>query len=1188
MDLRFLQESGSQTFTGNELILKGALEAGTALITGYPGSPVADVFDAVGRISEHLDKVGVVAQIANNEGLAAARLNGARIVGVRSMMIVKSVGMHVAADGLAIGNLAETRRPEGGAMVIVGDDPWNETTQIQSDSRFLSQHLHMPVVEPATFQEVKDWIDDAFFLSGASDLYVTYLLTTNQADGGGVITCRPNRPLAVNARQQAVLSSDALPVSDLVMIPPHTSQKEATMADRMRRLVAASRERGLNKIIWPKTGSDRLPVGVMAAGLSYCYLSQALEELELEDVPLLKWGVTYPLDEDLLLDFARRVDHLVIVEEKRDFLESQVVAALHRAVQAGRLSRMPGVWGKHFPNETDGFPSIRGLNTALVEDRLGPLLKSLGAAKNVRVPTAPTPLNARVPVRTPTFCPGCPHRDSASNLKSLKRDLRDPVYMNRVHGRGPVDVIFHGESGCHSMLQFEPFLGLMQDYSGMGLGGGTGAGMDPFIENKQVVFVGDSTFFHSGVIAVSDSLKNNQDITYVILQNGTTAMTGHQPTPGGDEDVMGHATYAQDIETLLKGFTRWAAPVVRMNPEDPGYRAFLEETVLKPGVKIVIADKECGITHHRRLRRERKKILREKGFLPLERVINITPEVCEDCRRCVEATGCPGLTIEDTAYGPKIATEISHCVADGACTRGKVCPSFEEITLRRRAPMAPRALPPEVVIPAIVPPAFDGFWCAYTAGVGGMGSGVVTAILAQAGLRQGYRVLFADKKGLAIRNGGVYGHVVFTSNDRPRAPLVPYGRADLLLGLDLLEAARALDANGNQRAASSGQTAAVVNLHKTPTVRMLLGEDDPRPEELTDALRRGVKADKSLFLDFARTSETYFGNALYANVIMLGAAWQKGLIPLQWENLSEGVRRSVPSGDLEENLKALELGRRTAVRPELFGFRAPRRTFPEMVEDKAALLVRNRRLMGRRLAREYRKLMAEAVRWMDLPETDRTKLVQFVYDLIIFEGAAYARRYVERLWAVYRRDSVKRGYAAFHAVLDNLVRMMLIKDEVYVAHLLTSEEKYRRDRERYGLDPAKGDRADYVHLNRPRFTIFGEDFEFDWKSRPWQLKIMRNLRFLRRVMPSWHVAENAFLGWYEGVVDGFQPFSDQEVYKTYVELLRLPEIVKGYREVRAPGMAEAYHRAAELQAKLPPRKADAAVPSEKPRKGGNP
>jgi indolepyruvate ferredoxin oxidoreductase len=356
VDKRFLKEEGVAPFTGNELILKGALEGGVALLTGYPGSPVSEVFDAITRVSDLLLEKGIVAQMANNEGLAAARLNGARLAGLRSLAVMKSVGMHVAADGLAIGNLAESKRPEGGALVIVGDDPWNETTQINSDSRFLSLHLHMPVIEPATFQEMKDWIREAFELSGASDLYLTMVLTTNQADGGGSVQCRPNLYPRLNHHHRATLSSAQLPVDHTVMIPPHTSMREATLAARFDLFLEGVRARGLNRID-SAAGPERPAVGFVTAGLSYCYLAQALREMGLEGrFPILKYGITFPLDEKLLIDFAAGVDHLVVVEEKRDFLETQVLRALQRAHQAGRAPRVPSVWGRSSPMKKRGSP----------------------------------------------------------------------------------------------------------------------------------------------------------------------------------------------------------------------------------------------------------------------------------------------------------------------------------------------------------------------------------------------------------------------------------------------------------------------------------------------------------------------------------------------------------------------------------------------------------------------------------------------------------------------------------------------------------------------------------------------------------------------------------------------------------------------------------------------------------------
>ena len=1167
MDKRFLKESGIEAFTGNELIIKGALEAGVHLITGYPGSPVSDVFEAASSIAPLLDKQGVVAQLANNEALAAARLNGARIAGLRAMSVMKSVGFHVASDGLAIGNLAEPRRPEGGAVAVVGDDPWNETTQINSDSRFLSQHLHMPVLEPSTFQEMKDWIRIAFELSGVSDLYITYLVTTNQADGGATVNVGPHPSLAASARNKAELDTFKMDVRDLVLIPPHTTMRERSLEIRRRRLFQAVAERGLNKIFHAPT--KKAPFGFVTSGLSYCYLEQALALCGLSGAfPILRLGMTYPLEESIVREFLSLTDAVIVVEEKRGFLEGQLNQAVKLLYQEGRIASLPAIWGKTLPGVERGIPETRGLNSSILIECLAPVLKSLPGLPTGRLEEELAVLERTaeptiaIPARTPTFCPGCPHRDSSSVTLEIKRAFRDPVYMREKHASGAVDLIFHGESGCHSMLQFAPNEGLMQNYSGMGLGGGTGAGMAPFIKNKQVVFLGDSTFFHSGMIAVSDSLKNHQDITYVILDNKTTAMTGHQPTPGSDVDLTGKPTFAQDIEKVLLGMTAGKIPVQRIDPSRRReYRDLLEEIILQDGVKVVIADKECGITFHRRRKRLEKTVLFERGFLPVEERINITPEVCEYCLECTRSTGCPGLAVEETPYGKKIVTDLTACVSDAACARIKACPSFEKIIVERKRPAA-RLARPAGALPRTAKPDFDGVWCAYTAGVGGMGAGVVTAILVRAGFREGYRVLFLDKKGLAIRNGSVYGHVVFSKDPAVVSPVVPYGGADLLLGIDLLEAARGMDPQLNLRVMSRERTSSVLNTHKTPTVLSLLGRDDFDPERLLEAIRERCRPDGTLAFDFSAESEKWFGSKLYANVMLLGAAQQKGLVPVALENMLRAIQETVPASDREENLEAFQRGRHLAgasLSPQKEKF-----SFPSLVEEKTRNLRRLYPFRGRWLARRYKEIADHIHRWMDLDDSLRTELARRVYDLICYGDLALARSYVERVWQTYRRDRSDYGYGATRAVVHNLYKVTAIKDEVFVAHLLTSPEKRERDRERYQIDRSRGDRVRYVHFNRPRFTLWGRDIEFDINTRDWMLAFMKRMKFLRRILPGWHREERVFRDWYVRLVDRFNYFEKVEDYRRFVEALELPEAVRGYREVRSAAMRKAVERAEQI------------------------
>lgn len=1178
MDERFLKEEGTVVFTGNELLLKGALEAGCSLMTGYPGSPVAEVFDAATENADLLRKHGLLAEMANNEALSVARLNGARMAGVRAMAVMKSVGLHVAADGLALGNLSEPQNA-GGSIVVVGDDPWIESTQINSDSRYLSQHLHMPVLEPATFQEMKDWIGVAFNLSRDSDLYITYLVTTPQADGGGTVWARPHARPAIHREHPIALDSSKIQLDHKVLLPPKTWQREATLAARFERLLTSARAQEVNAI---KAGSDS-SLGFIASGLAYCYLEQALQEMGLSGrYPILKMGMSYPVDPSIVRTFAAQARTLVVVEEKRGFLEAQVLRILHEAGLNNPL------WGKSFPNGAAGFPETRGLNPSIVMEKLVALTPSLPHST-----VGPAPYKeseeARVshwereakpgegfiplPVRTPTFCPGCPHRDSSSVFLQIKKDFMDPVYMLRHHRAQPIDLIFHGETGCFTMLMFEPNQSLMHNYSGMGLGGGTGAGADPFITNKQVVFLGDSTFFHSGMVAISDSLKSGQDITYVILDNKTTAMTGHQPTAGTELNVMGEPTYAQNIHKIVQAMAGQNVPVTRMNPGDrDDYRALLERTILQNGVKVVIADKECGLTFQRRERQEQKQIQRRLGYVPQERHIQINTEACEYCLECTTTTGCPGLAAESTLYGLKITTDTSACVADGACAKIQACPAFEEVIVtRKRTPLAARATPalgplPEPRVREMV----GDTWSAFMAGVGGQGAGLVTTVLVQAAQRDGLRVLFSEKKGLAIRNGGVYAQVRVTRSGGVLSPVLPYGKADLILGIDLLEAARGVDPSLPLRVAHPSRTATVVNTAQAPTVRMLLGKDQPQPEACENALREASRAGEYWGEDLSALAEHHFGSKLYANMMLLGAACQRGQLPFTLNTVEAAIAASVPAAQRPVNLDAFRFGRALTLWPE--SFRAPTRE-----KRYAALLIEKHQILvdtyGHALAEAYRVLVEESVLVLDIDDAAHRDFALRTYDLIHYEGYALAERFANQVRELARKDRREWGYQATRAFIQFGFKVIAIKDEVYVAHLLTSPEKRIRDQDRYGLDALRGDRLRIRHYNRPEFTVWGKTFRWNWESRDWQLNLMKRLKFLRSWLPGWHRQEREFRDWYLDLASRFEADTENS-YSVWVQILRSPEPVRGYREVRYPKMRQARAQVQEWLKTIPKTQGD--------------
>jgi indolepyruvate ferredoxin oxidoreductase len=1172
---RFLAENGHELYNGNELLLKGAFETpgGVHLLTGYPGSPIASFFDSMGKLKDLIKDRGICCRIANNEAISVAMVNGSQMMPLRTLCAFKSVGGHVAADALAIGNLAGSH-PQGGAVIVFGDDSWSESTQVPADSRYLCQHLHMPVLEPSTPQEVKDFVPLAFRLGQASGLYMGYILTTTLADGGSNIAVDKNHWPEQSMNNPGVIHTDELDIENTVLLPPRTGRKEVELPKRYEKLIAEARSAGANKIIGP-VGRSR--IGFIACGAGYEYLMSALDELELSDrFPVLKMGLTFPLDDKLVAEFAANMDHVVVIEERRAFLETQIAEALTRARQFNPGVKFASLWGKKFPSHHDGFPSALGLHPSMVMEKVVKFLRLADPPLYARhAGKFETELAAmrrtsqgefKMVPRTPTFCPGCPHRDSASALLEIREQFMDADYMRKHHHTKPIDLVFHGDTGCYTMLLFPPTEKLMHNYSGMGLGGGTGAGIDPFIINKQVVFLGDSTFFHSGMIAISNAIKQRQDITYIILDNRTTAMTGHQPTAGLDVDVLGDPTPRQNIDDIVRAITAAGhCKVIRYDPANrTGYKKLLEHTVLKDGVKIIIADKECGIVSNRRKLKLDREEQRRTGFLARQSFMNITPEICEYCLQCVTMTGCPGLNIEHTPYGPKTVTDLSWCVNDGACAKIYACPSFEQVIVLRNNTPRPRGH--QIKLEKLPDPTsrFTGsVWRCHVAGVGGMGIGLASAILARAGDRDGYKVIFADKKGMAIRNGGVYSQITFYKDNTHHSQTLPYGSADLLIGLDILEAARAVDPKASFRVTSPDKTTAVLNIDKTPTILNLLNRHDFDPAELQKIIRGRTRSDGYFAHNITAICERLFGTKLYANLTMLGLAYQQGLIPVSLASIEWAITHSVKA-DFKKNMRAFNLGRKLAAHPDLFAESPAAKTIAQIVREKANILERTR-VNGPNVARQYKYLVYSNLRaCRDLDKETMRHIALRLYSLANYQDFDYAQQYIDIIKAIYRRDRMEYDFAVTKSVVENLYKLMLIKDEFWVANVLTSYEKMRRDHHRYNINPANGDRIRYKRVFHPRF--FGKMVSLPMPH--WAMYVMKQFKPLRPLIPLYHKDDRNFLKWYRQLLGGFNYRSEREYFQ-FLSAIKGVDQVKGWGEYRTPTMLQAQLDAEEILSKLP-------------------
>lgn len=1114
MDFTALEGKG--LLSGNEILVRGALEGGASLLTGYPGSPLAEVFDIIYNNRDYLKSLGIQASLANNEAQSVAMLGGAQDVGHRAVAFMKSVGLHVASDPLFVVNLSGTG-PGGANVVCVGDDPWNLSTQVPADSRFLFQHLHMPVIEPATMQEMKDWVKLALDLSHHVDLSVGYIVTTHQAEAGSLVDMR-KIPVTQKQGKSAVNTAN-IDLARRIAVPPNTAMMEVHFwKQRFPKVLEFIRQSSLNKL--EDRGGDVL---VITSGLATQHTRHVLKESGL-NLSLLHLGCTYPLDPDLITTMAKRFNHFIIIEEKRSFIEDQIKKVLFDH----GLSHIK-VLGKTFEG-SQGFPSSLGLNPYLVANHLFKLacLKNWSWGKLLSplvevMEKSENQLAKDLSKRPPTFCPGCPHRETMATIKEYKSQTGQ-------------DVFTHGDVGCYSLSFLPPFRE-MHNFSAMGFGGATASGTDKYISNQQTVTMGDSTFFHTGMVNISHSIKEGQNILYLILDNKNTAMTGHQPTPADGMNIMGTKTHAQDIETICRGLDPQMF-VRKIHPSDrQAYLKVMEEALLQKGTKVIIADKECGITFHGRLRSERRKKLKAIGYIPEEEFINITPEVCENCRECTKRTGCPGLTTIATDYEEKVAIDPGVCVSDTYCTTFKVCPSFEKVKIRRKSATKLTDLSKAFSLKleesqnaALT----NGSFQAVVAGIGGTGVTLVSSLLSEAAIRDGYSVTYVDQKGLAQRNGAVLSFLTIGEEQTlERCSTVALsGQADILLGLDLLESAR------NVKYISQQRSNTVLNRDETPTTPMIMGEER-FPKDLPEKIKNFSKS--ALVHSYMTYAQMFFGNRVFANIMMLGSALQKGWLPVSAGSLLEALREQTKTRDPHLNEQALKLGRLLAVySPAELGLEQSPTTYQEWKTEAKNYVEWSFWLNGKSQGEKF----DQQLQWVEknFPQHCWKPLGVRLRDLRARNGSCDS-------FFQYLQHLHRKKISADNIVIlaKTYAQVSLVKDEVWVANLLTSPQKLKADQKRYQLNP--DDQIEYFHINRPRFDIGPWKIEFDLQTKNWMLGLMRHGRFIRKLLPKWHAIENDFRDWVIGtVLPKIEDAQDLIIKHVYDQIMD----ANGYREIRYP------------------------------------
>jgi indolepyruvate ferredoxin oxidoreductase len=1125
---------------GNELLIQGALEAGFHLYTGYPGSPLADFFNILYEEKEELQKKGIRVVIANSEANAAAMASGAKMAGQNVLVAMKSMGLHVASDALSVGNFAnpgeeiEGKRP--GVVVAVGDDPWSISTSTPADSRYLFKHLHMPFLEPSTPQELKDWMAMALELSQRSSIYTGILLTTFMAEGGGRVEIGQEKSL-----DQGLVTLDPkkFNLSTHVMVPPNSLLADKEMIlNRFPRVQKVLEELALDQSF----GSRNAEVGVISSGAVFETLKQVLEESDLiNEFHLYKAASSYPFNEAQLLPFLKGLGHLIVVEEKRGFLEGEIKELI------GKYQLNILVHGKEFKTDhgfVEGFPAFGGLSYEIIYQKISHLMDLIEWKKSGEICLSALPQSLRldllVPKRLPTFCPGCPHRETLSIMKDVRAALADKN----------VNLISHGDVGCYSLSFLEPFKE-MHDLSAMGQGGSLGAGSDLFTTNPSVVLMGDSTFFHSGMTSISNSVQMGHNITYILLDNDNTAMTGHQVTPRTGVSVEGVLRPRQNMLDVARSLR--VDEALEVNPSDRYfYKNLLLEMVQRPGVKVIVSNKECGLTFHGRKKREERKIFSQGETQSVREFYQINTLACEDCRACVDMTGCPGLSQTLDAYGTKVMIDPQICVSDSYCTKIKACPSFELVKVydyhptKYRSENSSRIKSPQtdsLPIPEITKTLDDVAkgedFRGIVIGVGGSGVTTISRVIAEAATQMAGRddldFKFVDQKGLAQRNGSVTSHLSIFRKGKSQGQVVPLASADLVVSPDLLEGARAVEF-------LSEDGVLIVDADYQVPLSILLDRGVENEVMTPQILQQELinKLGKRLIMaPMKKICFEHFQRPVYASSMILGVAFQAGKLPFTLLDLESALKRAVPKAEYELNWQAFTMGRAWYLEHH----HSPIETTLTEVTTDLSLIEKSVALAAYpwqstedflNLHRRYTEVLK-----LKLSDFPSEHLAQYVHDLIVFDHGQELENFVQTV------EDLKKLYTqdALRIAVRVVAKTYWIKDEVFVSHLMISPIKTALDHSRYG---DIGSSYEIVHINRPAFDIGNKKIEFDFSPKHWMLKIMRHLRILRSLMPQWHKEERRIAHQIR-----------QEVLSG-ISLSRLKELdaIKGYREVRYKSAAK--------------------------------
>ncbi len=528
---------------GNEAIVRGAIEAGIQFVSCYPGTPSSEVPDTFFKLSDQAD---YYFEYSSNEKVALEVAAGAALGGAKALCTMKHVGVNVAADPL----ITLSYTGISGALVLLSaDDPGCHSSQNEQDNRYYARLGGLPVLEPASAQEAKDMTHDALLMSHELQAPVLLRTTTRVNHLRGSVQFNEAQPCTKASGFQKN-------PAHYVPIPAFARPMHQRLLERLEKAAAFAENSKYNTV----SGNKSAKVGIVASGIARAYLADALLLGELSDkVKVLELGLSYPLPEKMLLSFLQDVDTLLVLEELEPILENE----LRVLAQANSLNIK--IYGKNI------LPRYGEFTVSMIEDAVRSSLKLPTKQRSLLSP------EQGLPQRPPNLCAGCPHRASYVAIRNIFGD----------------DAIYSSDIGCYT-LGILPPLQCADLLVCMGSSISAGSGLSQSTGQTVIAFLGDSTFFHSGITGLVNAVYNQHELLVVILDNKTTAMTGHQPHPGVEQSIMGENESRVVIEDIVRGIG-----VEHIRKVNPLNQQKLTEAILelrgKTGVRVLIAEEPCPL-----------------------------------------------------------------------------------------------------------------------------------------------------------------------------------------------------------------------------------------------------------------------------------------------------------------------------------------------------------------------------------------------------------------------------------------------------------------------------------------------------------------------------------------------------------------------------------------------------------------